>query len=107
MLAENFGLCLKGFILHVRLVSRRHWIDICLCIYGMYMALKIFRPNLKCHIRALIALSPEYPQKLFAVCIQTCYTVKYEHIFLSRGSQIDAIVKHLITENFLPTVKIM
>lgn len=70
------------------------------------MALKIFRPNLKCHIRALIALSPEYPQKLFAVCIQTCYTVKYEHIFLSTGSQIDAIVKHLITENVLPTVKI-
>lgn len=70
----------------------------------MYMMLEIFRPNLKCHIRALIALSPEYPQKLFAECIQTCYIV-YEHTFLSAGSQLDAIVKHLITENFLPTVE--
>lgn len=68
------------------------------------MTLEIFRPNLKCHIRALIPLSPEYPQKLFAECIQICYIV-YEHIFLSAGSQIDAIVKHLITENFLPTVE--
>lgn len=79
--------------------------DICLCTYGMCMILEIFRPSLKCHIRALVALSPEYPQRLFAEHIQTCYIV-YEHIFLSAGSQIDAIVNQLITENFLPTVEI-
>lgn len=68
------------------------------------MALEICRPSLQCHIRALIALSPEYPQKLFAVCIQTCYIV-CQHIFLPAGSQIGVVVKHLITENFLPTVE--
>lgn len=79
--------------------------DIYLCTYGMCMILEIFRPSLKCHIRALAALSPEYPQRLFAEHIQTCYIV-YEHVFLSAGSQIDAIVNQLITENFLPTVEI-
>ena len=71
--------------------------DICMCTYEMYMTLGIFRPTLKCLVSALRALSPEYPQNTaFTEHVQTCYIV-YQHLFLSAGSQIDAIVEHLIT----------
>lgn len=79
----------------VRLVSRRYLIDICMCTYGMYITLEIFGPTLKCYISALRPLSPEYPQSTaFTKHIQACY-ILYEHF--SAGSQIDAIVEHLIT----------
>lgn len=68
-----------------------------MCTYGMYITLEIFRPTLKCYISALRALSPEYPQNTaFTKHIQAYY-ILYEHLLLFAGSQIDAIVEHLIT----------
>lgn len=63
---------------------------------GCILHLKFSDPLLS-DLSALRALSPEYPQNTaFTKHIQAYY-ILYEHLLLFAGSQIDAIVEHLIT----------